>query len=139
MKLRLLTVTPALLLLGCGSSSEPSVEAWCSALPALTTDRSTDRTGKANTFQRVRRIHERHGSAISKCPGVQGHGIGKVKGSKAANDPRIPPERAKRVSDAEKDHLITVYLLSRRHRPERPLFLEGVRLRFVVTGRFRAL
>lgn len=74
-----------------------------------------------------------------KCPEVQGHGIGKVKGSKAVRDPDIPPERAGRISDAEKDHVIVIYLLSRRHRPERALFLEGVRLRIVVTGEFRAL
>ena len=96
-------------------------------------------TGKANTFERVRRIQDRYADAIMRCPGVTGHGIGKVKGSDAVNNPNVPPERAKRISNAEKDHLISVYLLSRRHRPERPLFLEGVRLRFVVTGRFRAL
>ena len=139
MKLRLLTLTPALFVLGCASSSEPPVEAWRSALPALTTDRRTDLTGKANTFQRVRRIQARYADAIMRCPGVQGHGIGKVKGSKAVHDPDIPPERAKRVSDGENDYLISIHLLSRRHRPGRPLFLEGVRLRFVVTGRFRAL
>jgi hypothetical protein len=145
MKLRVLGL-PVLLLLGCGSSSEPPpkspkapvAKTWCSGLPALTTNRRTDLTGKANTFQRVQRIKDRHAKAIvERCPDVTGIGIGKMKGSKLVNDPDVPPERAKRVSDAEKDHLISIFLLSRRHRPERPLFLEGVRLRFEVTGPIR--
>jgi hypothetical protein len=147
MKRPLLTLTPALLLLACGSSSDPSsdapkrrtADAWCSALPALTTDRRTDLTGKANTFQRVQAVQERYGDALLRCPGVTGHGIGKVKDSKAVNDPAVPPERAATISHAEKDHLISVCLLSRRHRPERHLFLEGVRLEFDVTGRARTV
>jgi hypothetical protein len=147
MKLGLLGLITIPLVLGCGSSGEPPpkaptrvAKAWCSAVPALTTDRGTDLTGEANTFRRVQRIKERYEESIMKrCPGVTGVGIAKVKPSEAVNDPEVPPERAKSVSEAEKDHLISVHLLSPRHRPERPLFLEGVPVRVMVTGGFRAL
>ena len=136
-----------LLLSGCGSSSEPSpggpegaADEWCAAVPALTTDPRSDLTGEANTLQRVRRIKERYeGAIMDSCPGVTGIGIGKVEGSEAVHDPEVPPERAKRISNAENDHLISILLLSSRDRPKRPLFLDGVRLRFVVTGPIRAL
>ncbi len=138
MKLQLLGLFPLLLVIGCGSS--PVAEAWCSAVSSLTTDWRSDLTGKANTFERVQRIKDRHAETImDQCPGVTGIGVGKVKGSKAVNDPDVSPERARRMSDAEKDHLISILLLSRPHRPERPLFLEGVHLRFKVTGPIRAL
>lgn len=144
----MLGLSLTVLLLGCGSSSERSpvtakeraTDRWCLAVRELTTIRSTDLTGKANTFQRVQRIKDRHVEAImEQCPGVTGMGIGKVNGSTVLNDPDVSPERAKRASDAEKDHLISIHLLSQRDRPERPLFLEGVRLQFTVTGPIRAL
>lgn len=150
MRLRVLGLLVMLAVLGCGSSSkapsdrgvdarnERRAGAWCSEVSALTMDGRTDLTGEANTFQRVRRIKRRYADAIlERCPGVTGIGIGKVRGSKVVNDPTVPPERAKRVSDAEKDHLISIYVQSPSCRPDSTLFLKGVRVRFVETGRLR--
>ena len=135
---RPLALAPVLLVLGCGGSGErtpppgertpaaaelPTARSWCPALEALTTDRRTDLTGRANTLQRVRHVKNRHSRRLARCPGVVGFGIGKKTGG-------LP---------ADQDHLISIFLVASRHRPRDPLFLDGVPIHFKITGPIRAL
>ena len=128
-----------LLLVACGSSDDESGGDWCDAVPALTTDSRTDRTGKANTYRRVLRVHDRYAmTLLDNCPGVTSVGIGKTRPSAAVNNPKFPPARAKRLSDREPDHVLGVGLLAEDDRPDQDLYLNGVRLDFHITGEIRA-
>ena len=129
---------PVALLAACGSSGDGAA-LWCPAVPQLTRDVTTDRTGRDNTFSRVRRIHERYADALfDACPGVTSVGIGKTRPSAAVNNPAVPSRRAKRLSDREPDHLLSVGVRSDDDRPESPLYLDGARLEFHVTGEIQA-
>ena len=135
----ILAIVPATVLAACGASDEDEANRWCPAVPQLTRDVTTDRTGRDNTFARVRRIHERHASQmLEECPGVTSVGIGKARPSAGVNNPDLSWRRAKRLSDREPDHILSVGLRSEDDRPEPPLYLGGVRVEFHVTGEIRA-
>ena len=70
-------------------------------------------------------------------PGVTSLGIGKTRPSAAVNNPEMPWRRAKRLSDREPDHVLGIGVLSEDDLPEPPLYLDGVRLEFHVTGEIK--
>ena len=122
------------LISSCGSSGEV-VGSWCPEVRALTTDAHTDLTGKQNTLARVKGVQARYGRSIEHCPGVVGDGIGTGR-SESPGSGRTPVRPA---SPTDRDYVLAVFVRSPRYRPREPLFLDGVRLSFVLTGPIRAL
>ena len=79
-----------------------------------------------NTLERVTRVRERHDRKLLARPGVVGVGTGR-----ARTDPRPSPEAD--------DYVIVVSVRSPRDLPRSPVVVEGVPVRFEVTGPIRAL
>jgi hypothetical protein len=128
-RLAVLAVVIPALAVGCGWSGGDGEDGFvnpCEGLRGLSRDRATDRTGEANTLEHARRVRDKYTEAIRRhCKEWTGDGIGRI-GMKPDVDP--------------KDHVITVYLKRGDDLPpDRSLFLEGVPLRFRVTGEVRAL
>jgi hypothetical protein len=84
--------------------------------------------GRPRDLATVRTILRQHGGELRRrYSGVVGFGIGAKDGVRAPVRPSDPV------------HLIVVYLRSRRDRPDGARSLEGVPIRFEVTGPIRAL
>jgi hypothetical protein len=64
----------------------------------------------------VTEVKNRYNKALFRCPDVVGFGIGRD----------------------NQETVLTVYLARKDKLPSRPLYLEGVRLHFVVTGTFHS-
>jgi hypothetical protein len=71
---------------------------------------------------------ERHADEIMAAEGVVGVGVGFT-----------GPSTGRGIGPEEERHVIVVYLERPKHRPEGPRSLEGVPVRFEVTGKIRPL
>lgn len=71
----------------------------------------------SHTLDEVRRIFQRHKDEIIKLYQAEGAGIGKE----------------------DDTHVIVVYLSSKSHRPDDPVSIEDIPLKFEITGPFRTL
>jgi hypothetical protein len=123
-----------IVLTGCGDgdSGGGGAVSWCPDITAISSDDRKDRTGRGNTFARVEGVHARYDRALmERCPGVVGSGVGNLK---------VYEDRGSRpVGRDDEEYVITVFLHGSKFLPSGDLNLEGVRLRFIVTGQFRAL
>jgi hypothetical protein len=122
---------------------------------AISVDESTDLTGKANTLQRVRRVWRAHkGELLRGCSGSVGGGISRRhlgvarrcsakahRAKRRAVKRRLTKRCRAKIRKGQqryaKSHVITVFLQSARDLPESKMFIEGVPIKFGVTGQFR--
>ena len=120
----------ALLLVGQGCGEQERAGPWC---PGLPTTAEPPRPGLRNTEERVRRVQERHSAQLLRCPGVVGHGVGH------ASVPIDGSFGGTPISPSDPRHVLSVSLREAGDDPGQTLFLDGVPLRFTVTGTYTLL
>lgn len=114
------TIATALLVAGCLAffgCGRDEVASWCnSALPGLTSDRSTDQTGHANSERRVSKLLRLTSARLDSCEAVTSIGLGKV------SDDRGTP-------DGDQDYFIGVTVDDEEAMPPTSrVYLDGVRI-----------
>jgi hypothetical protein len=118
---------------------------WCSALQGLTADPSGDLTGKENSEARVLQVRSAHqvDQVMTRCPNVVSIGmtLAPIAEHLAAGDfDTWAPKNLRPSTGDARDWVITIGLENPEHMPQKsPLYLDGVRVYFEVTGRIEAL
>jgi hypothetical protein len=117
------------------SSAAGKEATWCAAVPELTSDGSADRTGQSNDSARARTVMSAIEWQLFRCDGVLDVGVTIVEIAEALARGRPIALPTREVAATDPIFVIKVSLREAKNLPPTsPLFVQGVRVYFEVTG-----